>query len=114
VKKSAFVNGTKRCYKKDFFERVSFTFFLARLILFHHPQHGLLLLFQLRLRSRLLRLCRQVQRLRLLDVLLPRVRVRLQPRMRVVQALMLAVFDLEPSQKPGKNHPRFSSDFGTV
>jgi hypothetical protein len=79
--------------KKDFFERVSFTFFLARPTLFdYQPQHGLLLLFQLRLRSRLLRLCRQVQRLRLLDVLLPRVRVRLQPRMRVVQALMLAVF----------------------
>jgi hypothetical protein len=76
-------------------------FFLARLVhflpratttLFRQPQHGLLLLFQLRLRSRLLRLCRQVQGLRLLDVLLPRVRVRLQPRMRVVQALMLAVF----------------------
>ena len=78
--------------EKDFFERVAFTFFFARPTLFHQPQHGLLLLCQLRLRSRLLRLCRQVQRLRLLDVRLPRVRVRLQPRMRVVQALMLAVF----------------------
>ena len=55
--------------------------------LLHRFQHGLLLPFHLQLRCRLLHLCCQVRQLRLLDVHLRLVRVRLHPRVRVVQAL---------------------------